>query len=68
MIRGRATIARELAAAERMAAAENLGDELDNDGRVVRTAAERRAGYARRAVRLRGELADLDRILARHGR
>lgn len=62
-MRGRATIRQELVVAEALANSQNLGPEFDNEGKQVRTAAERRASYARRAVRLRVELEQLDRIL-----
>jgi hypothetical protein len=65
MIRNRSTIVRELERADAMAAAENLGDSLDNDGNVALTGYERRGIARRQATKLRQELADLDRVFGR---
>lgn len=62
-MRGRATIRQELVVAEALANSQNLGPSYDNDGNLALTAEQRRAGYARRAARLREELQQLDRIL-----
>lgn len=60
-------ILRELEYCEKIAAAENLGPSIDNDGNVVLTPAQRRAVHARRAERLRKEKADFERFLENAG-
>lgn len=62
-MRTRATIASELHHAQ--ALAEHAADEYDNDGQLVRTAAQRRAIYRRQAARLQGELDTLDTVINR---
>jgi hypothetical protein len=64
-MRGILTVKRELHIAECLATAKDLGPELDNDGRVVRTEAQRRASYRRQAARLRTELANLEAVVAK---
>src|SRR4051794_35665583 len=56
-------IERELAHAEALASSTTLAPSVDNDGRLVATAIERRASYARQAERLRRELDDLRRVV-----
>lgn len=45
--------------------AENLGDSLDNDGRVAHTAGQRRAIAHNRVRELEAELVTMRRIVAR---
>jgi hypothetical protein len=57
-------VGRELREARELATAASLGPSLNNDGRVARTADERRASYARQIPRLEAERASLCRVLA----
>lgn len=62
-MRTRAQVVKDLGYAEAMA--KHAGNEYDNDGVFVLSATQRRAIFARAAVRYRAELADFDKILNR---
>jgi hypothetical protein len=63
MVRGLRTVERDLAQAEQIANAPNLGPSYDNDGNVAYTADQLRSMYRRRAEHLREERRSLRRVL-----
>lgn len=62
-----AAVERDIAYHAAIAAADTLGDALDNDGRVAHTADERRAISRRALERLERERRDFHRILGIDG-